>query len=584
MTITVAENGKTIQISDKEGASLLELLRSHGIYVSAACGGKGTCGKCKVQMLSGATKIGEMDRNHLSEEELEAGWRLACTAYPKDDCWVKLGRSDESGFEAVAEHSRDGERKNLIGGRPGKVPIISDIIDAEAATEATATVASGYDIAIDIGTTTIAMELIEGSTGEGLHTVTSVNHQRAFGADVISRIRAANEGHGEELRESIRRDLLEGIRRLLKESGTAGGSVRRIAIAGNTTMGHLLMGYSCETLGAYPFTPVNIGIIRTTVLELLGGQAAAKSISEGAGESAASNILDPATDVILLPGITTYVGADIAAGMLACDFDRREKPCLLIDLGTNGEMAVGNRERILVTSTAAGPAFEGGNISCGMGSVPGAISHVEIDDAAVGEPGVRLQTSEETKDCSRGSDESGVRFQTIGGQPPIGLCGTGVIETTYELVKVGFVDETGILEENYFEDGFELARTPEGRPIVFTQKDVREMQLAKSAVRAGLETLLKRYGITYEDVERVFLAGGFGYKANLEKMVGIGMLPEELRAKTTAIGNASLAGAALYLTTSDAEERLKKLVEISTEVELSSDRDFNDFYMEYMFF
>lgn len=564
MTITVAENGKTIQISDKEGASLLELLRSQGIYVSAACGGKGSCGKCKVQMLSGATKIGEMDRKHLSEEELEAGWRLACMAYPKDDCCVKLGGADEFGFEAVAEHSRDGERKNLVGDRTGKAPIMSDTTDAEAAIEATATAASGYDIAIDIGTTTIAMELIKRNTGEVLHTVTSVNHQRAFGADVISRIRAANEGHGEELRESIRGDLLEGIRRLLKESGTAGGSVRRIAIAGNTTMGHLLMGYSCETLGAYPFTPINIGIIRTTVLELLGGQLAAKTVSEDVGDKAVSIALDPATDVVLLPGITTYVGADIAAGMLACDFDRREKPCLLIDLGTNGEMAVGNRERILVTSTAAGPAFEGGNISCGMGSVPGAICRVEIDDTAAGEPGARIQT--------------------IGGRPPIGLCGTGVIETTYELVKVGFVDETGMLEEDYFEDGFELARTPEGRPIVFTQKDVREMQLAKSAVRAGLETLLKRYGITYEDIDRVFLAGGFGYKVDLEKTAGIGMLPEELRAKTTAVGNSSLAGAARFLTSAGAEERLKKLVEISTEVELSSDKDFNDFYMEYMFF
>ncbi len=584
MTITVVENGKTIQISDKEGTSLQELLRSQGVYVSAACGGKGTCGKCKVQMLSGATKIGEMDRKHLSEEELEAGWRLACMAYPKDDCCVKLGGSDESGFEAVAEHSRDGERKNLVGDRTGKVPIISDIADAEAAPEATATVAIGYDIAIDIGTTTIAMELIERNTGEVCHTVTSVNHQRAFGADVIARIRAANEGYGAELRESIQRDLLEGIRRLLKESGTAGSSVRRIAIAGNTTMGHLLMGYSCESLGVYPFTPINIDIIRTKVSELFGGQLAAKTVSEDVGDKAVSIALDPATDVVLLPGITTYVGADIAAGMLACDFDRREKPCLLIDLGTNGEMAVGNRERILVTSTAAGPAFEGGNISCGMGSVPGAICRVEIDDTVAGEPGARIQTIEETEERSRSAAQSRVRFQTIGGRSPIGLCGTGVIETTYELVKVGFVDETGMLEEDYFEDGFELARTPEGRPIVFTQKDVREMQLAKSAVRAGLETLLKRYGITYEDVDRVFLAGGFGYKVDLEKTAGIGMLPEELRAKTTAVGNSSLAGAARFLTFADAEERLKKLVEISTEVELSSDKDFNDFYMEYMFF
>lgn len=550
MTITVTENGKAIQISGKMGTSLLEQLRSHGIYVNAACGGKGTCGKCKVQILSGSAKICEADRNTFSGEELEAGWRLACMAYPEDDCCVRLCVEDESGFEAVAEHSPDACTNVADGDGSGTTATGGDVI--------------GYDIAIDIGTTTIAMELIKSSTGEVLHTVTSVNRQRAFGADVISRIRAANEGHGEELRECIRCNLLEGIGRLLKESGTAGGGIRRIVIVGNTTMGHLLMGYSCEGLGVYPFTPVNIDMIRTTVSKLLGGRTAADAVSEEVGDNAVSVALDPEADVILLPGISTYVGADIAAGMLACDFDRREKPCLLIDLGTNGEMAVGNKERILVTSTAAGPAFEGGNISCGMGSVPGAICHVEIGEATTA--------------------ESGVHFQTIGDRPPTGICGTGVIETTYEMVKAGLVDETGMLKDDYFEAGYELARTPEDRPIVFTQKDVREMQLAKSAVRAGLETLLKRYGITYEDVDRVFLAGGFGYKADLEKMAGIGMLPEELKGKTSAVGNSSLAGAARFLTSSDAEERLKKMIEISTEVELASDRDFNDFYMEYMFF
>lgn len=554
MTITVIRNGREIRIAGKEGCSLLELLRSRGIYVRAVCGGKGTCGKCKVQMLSGAAGISEADRKFFAKEELKAGWRLACTAYPKDDCRVMVETEEEAGFEAVGFEAVAGHCKDIrpeteareksreagiscAGDKFGEATDLSDNI--------------GYDIAIDIGTTTIAMELLRSNDGERLHTVTSLNHQRAFGADVISRIRAANEGHGEELKKIIRRDLEEGIRRLLKESGVSGSSVRHIAIAGNTTMGHLLMGYSCETLGTYPFTPVNIGIIRTSVSELFGEGL----IMETAEED---------TYATLLPGISAYVGADIAAGMLACDFDRREKPCLLIDLGTNGEMAVGNRDRILVTSVAAGPAFEGGNISCGMGSVPGAICNVAICNEAVGKPGIFLHTIED--------------------QPPRGICGTGVIETTCELVKAGLVDETGMLNEAYFTEGVELAKTPEGRPITFTQKDVREVQLAKSAVRAGLETLLKRYGITYEDVDQVFLAGGFGYKADPEKMAGIGMLPEEWKTNATAIGNSSLAGAACYLTSTEAESRLKRLVEISAEIELASDRDFNELYMRYMFF
>lgn len=565
MTITVIRNGKEIRISGKEGCSLLELLRSRGIYVRAVCGGKGTCGKCKVQMLSGAAGISAADRKFFSGEELEAGWRLACTAYPKGDCRVMAETEDEAGFEAVAEHCKDIRPETEARKESREAGISSAGDKSGEATELSDNI--GYDIAIDIGTTTIAMELFKSNGGKRLHAVTLLNHQRVFGADVISRIRAANEGHGEELQKLIRRDLEEGIIRLLKESGVSGSSIRHIAIAGNTTMGHLLMGYSCKTLGVYPFTPVNIGIIRTSVSELLGEGLIMETAEEdtmAAGAKGYASLTFGDTCATFLPGISAYVGADIAAGMLACDFDRREKPCLLIDLGTNGEMVIGNRDRILVTSVAAGPAFEGGNISCGMGSVPGAICNVTICNETVGEPRIFLHT--------------------IGDQPPRGICGTGVIETTCELVKAGLVDETGMLNEAYFTEEVELAKTPEGRPITFTQKDVREVQLAKSAVRAGLETLLKRYGITYEDVDQVFLAGGFGYKADPEKMAGIGMFPEEWKTKTTAIGNSSLAGAACYLTSTEAESRLKRLVEISAEIELASDKDFNELYMRYMFF
>ena len=232
---------------------------------------------------------------------------------------------------------------------------------------------------------------------------------------------------------------------------------------------------------------------------------------------------------------------------------------MLIDLGTNGEMAIGNRERILVTSTAAGPAFEGGNISCGMGSVPGAICQVQISGTEVS--------------CG-----------TIGDRPPVGLCGTGVIETACELLKAELIDETGMLDEDYFDDGFVLAKTPSGEEISFTQKDVREIQLAKAAVRAGLETLMLRYGVTYDDIDTLYLAGGFGFHLNLEKAAAIGLIPEELLDRAKAVGNSSLGGAAVWLTEPGAAERMERIIAVSEEIPLASDKDFNQFYMDSMFF
>lgn len=522
MEIKVIRADKELTFEGKPEETLLSQLREQGVYISAACGGKGRCGKCKVQMVTGATEPAEADRELFSEAELAEGWRLSCLAYPAADCRVVIASADESEFAVVSEHQ---------------------------AGQAEKTEDSGFYIGIDIGTTTIAMELVGKDSGKALEAVTAINHQRAYGADVISRIQASNEGAGEALKDSIRKDLYAGLKQLMAKSSIAPGLVERIAIAGNTTMGHLLMGFSCESLGMYPFTPVDIGTITTTFRELFEKQI------EAEGE----NALVLEASVVLLPGISTYVGADIAAGLLSCGFDKMEKPCMLIDLGTNGEMAIGNKEKILVTSTAAGPAFEGGNISCGMGSVPGAI-------------------------CSVSIDQGQAKVATIGEEPPVGLCGTGVIETAYELVKEELVDETGMLEEDYFDDGFVLAQTPKQEPIVFTQKDVREIQLAKSAVRAGAETLLKRFGVTYEEIDRVFLAGGFGYRIDLEKTVGIGMLPEELLEKTTAVGNSSLGGSVKYLTSPGAKEQLASLVEASTEVELSSDKDFNQFYTDYMFF
>ena len=220
---------------------------------------------------------------------------------------------------------------------------------------------------------------------------------------------------------------------------------------------------------------------------------------------------------------------------------------------------MGNKDRILVTSTAAGPAFEGGNITWGTGSIPGAICSVKLE----------------------GTD---VQVKTIRDQAPEGICGTGVVEITAELVREEIVSDSGVLDDEFFERGFPLAKTPDGKEIVFTQKDVREIQLAKAAVRAGVETLLVRYGIEKKDVAKVYIAGGFGYKLNTEKAIAIGMLPEEFWGRIEAVGNSSLAGAAKYLNDPEGEKTVRGLVEISEEVNLSSDKDFNEFYMDAMFF
>lgn len=529
--IICIRDGEERTFTCRENEPLLDALTRQGVYISAACGGKGRCGKCGVRFLQGMTEITEADRQFFSEEQLSEGMRLSCEAYLQENCRIEIESGDEADFDVVSDYREKDET-------------------AEQRTESVS--GSGNvtgEIAIDIGTTTIAVSLIDADSGEISHTVTGINHQRAYGADVISRIQAANDGKLRDLSRSIRRDLYEMICRLIEETGMKLSGIRRIAVAGNTTMGHLLMGYSCETLGVYPFEPVNISTIETDFEALFA------EVWEEKGECKE----DVSIPVILLPGISTYVGADISAGLLSCGFDRSETVNVLIDLGTNGEMAIGNRDKILVTSTAAGPAFEGGNISCGMGSVPGAICQVEMN----------------------GTD---VTCQTIGEKPPLGLCGTGVIETAYELLKEEWIDESGMLDEDYFDGGFVLGKTPAGEKISFTQKDVREIQLAKAAVRAGLETLMLRYGVTCNDIGTLYLAGGFGFHLNLEKAAGIGLIPKELQNRAEAVGNSSLGGAAAWLTEPGAAERMERIVAVSEEVQLGSDKDFNQFYMDEMFF
>ena len=305
--------------------------------------------------------------------------------------------------------------------------------------------------------------------------------------------------------------MVSGINEMCTDNETYLSAIRTIIITGNTTMCHILMGYDCSGLGAYPYVPVSIKIIVTDTQNVLG--------------------IEERIPVIIPPGFTTFVGADITSGVLAIhsgknlpsdnrnvdDADnssvKDDNTFILIDLGTNAEMVLRKGDEFVVTSTAAGPAFEGVNISCGVASVEGAISHFEIRE------GLRA-------------------FDTIGGKEPIGICGSGLVDIIYELRKNDIIDENGILIDKYIQNGYKIYKD-----IALTQDDIRQFLLAKAAIRAGLEILLEESGIIYSDVDKLYISGGFGSSIDIHKASSIGIIPSQLSDKAEAVGNSSIGGA-----------------------------------------
>ena len=344
-------------------------------------------------------------------------------------------------------------------------------------------------VCVDIGTTTIAMEYI--ASGTIKKTYKAVNPQRRFGADVLSRIDAANRGRENELNSLIRFALKKGV-----SAATEGRTPFKIIAACNTTMTHLLMNYPCDTLGAYPFKSEHLNTIKT---ELDGVSA------------------------IVIGGISAFVGGDIVSGLYMTDFDLSEKTNIFIDLGTNGEMAVGNRNGIIATSAAAGPAFEGGRLS-------------------------------------------------------FAASGTDVIDIMARLLDMGIMDNTGLLKEKYLKKGYKI-----NEKITVTQQDIREIQTAKAAVRAGVECLINAYGVSYDDIDTVYLAGGMGYGLSAVSAVKIGLLPAELTGKIKPVGNASLGGAVKYAC-ENGVDRVENIRRISRVFPLASHKDFQNLYVGYMNF
>ena len=533
----------------KQQKNLLEMLQEKNEYISAPCNGNGICGKCVVQYKRGATEPTRRDREVFSEKQLEDGYRLACQSYPAGAYEVEIPESEET-IEVLSEWGKQ-QKMDAEGlteadtQTPAEAKTSGGIQDKETA-EGTAekTENAIYGICIDIGTTTLAALLVNLETEADCQTAVSVNHQRAYGSDVLSRISASNSGKKWEIQRCIRQDLQKLIRELLQKEKITEQQIQRIVIAGNTTMCHLLRGFSCETLGVAPFLPVDLSWMEGQLADFLGMKE-----------------LD--TKVVILPGISAFVGADIMAGIAKMNMHRSEGYHLLLDIGTNGEMVLGNCRHMYVTSTSAGPAFEGGNISCGMASIPGVISHVFMEET--GKTGFQVIGEADGENKKK--------------QQAIGICGTGMIDLVYELRKHQMIDEHGTYSDLYFDTGYELA----GK-VKFTQNDIREIQMAKAAIRAGVDILVKKAGIAFDEVDNCYLAGGFGTKIDITKAAGIGLIPKELEMKTIPVGNTVLAGTKEVLLGKISKEELEKIQTMADVINLAEENDFEELYLSYMDF
>ena len=507
MDITVLLETGPLILPAQPGQSLLDVLREHGgLPIHAPCGGQGTCEKCTVYLTGPKGEVPV----------------LACRTTAQDGIMLRLPPDAPL---AVELH---GNTAGMLTPDPGL---------------------KGYGIACDIGTTTVVCHLVELSTGRVLATAGEGNVQRAYGADVIARIRASMDGLQPALTAAVVGQLSRMIGELCRSADVPMEQISRMTVAGNTTMCHLLAGLPPDSIGVAPFTPVT----------LFGDCHDARALS-----------LPFDGEVYICPAVSGYVGGDITADLLAAGLDRADVPALLIDVGTNGEMALGCGDKFVCCSTAAGPALEGAQIRFGMTAAPGAVSEVRYEDGRVV--------------CS-----------VIGGGEPAGLCGSGLIDAVAVMLDLGAVDETGRMPDSEDDDIpdeaapylFRLDGEPAFRlagQVAVTQSDVRMLQLAKGAIAAGIRVLLDDCGTDFGQVGGLLLAGGFGSYIRRSSAVRIGLIPAGLLGVTRAVGNAAAQGALEALVSEEARARLAQLQHAMEYRELSGLPQFNDAYMDAMMF
>jgi len=619
--IIVHKNGQTTEKEVQGNITLLEALRITGNFPPSPCNGRGICGKCRVFVNRGISSYTEQEKKLLSAEDMKKGIHLSCMIRVNEDIEVTLpdtsGKAsiltaaeitEVSGIPLVTKKFHTlpspsindqmpddkrlsqivfGSANNLINYEGSinykcdfknlpleilqKLPeiirndeyqvTVTKVMDEITGVESGDTSDTLYGIAVDIGTTTLAAYLYDINNKKMLSVASSLNPQSKYGSDVISRIdyTLTDVNKLKEMSSIIRSAINELISELVLSASIGHSDIYAVSLCGNTTMLHFVLGLPARNIALAPFIPATLSsfILKPDELNLS---------------------VNPSGRVIVLPSVSAYVGADTVAAVLSTGMHNKNDISLLVDIGTNGEIVLGNNTSLYACSTAAGPAFEGANIACGTGGVEGAISEVHV------------------------TTEGTLLINTIGNKKAVGICGSGLIDAVSCMLDAGIIDETGRMEtdnsllsqelrnriiEINNQPAFVLLNgneTAAGEPIYITQKDIREVQNAKAAIAAGINILAVKSGIDINDIKHVYLAGGFGSFMRISSALRIGLMPEELSGKISAVGNAAGAGAIRAMLSKEEYITACGIAERIQYIELSSEPLFVNSYTDNMFF
>jgi uncharacterized 2Fe-2S/4Fe-4S cluster protein (DUF4445 family) len=624
--VTFYPDNKTVEA--EKDKTILSAAISAGVYINSSCGGDGVCGRCKVILRKG--QVLTQSSGRVTAEERKRGVHLACVTQVLSDLEVEIPAESRLNLEGLTQEEVNARLKKdysepedieLVGEFPHKeefaflplskkiylelpAPILDDTLsdlerlerqinrtqnitvqhtcltnikslgellrDSEWKVTATLgkrgdfteilfiepqdTSHKNYGVAFDIGTTTISGQLIDLNTRKALGTKATYNKQAQFGSDVITRIMYAKERDGLlDLHQAVVADMNEMIRELAGEHGVDLNDVTYVVCAGNTTMIHLLLRVDPTYIRKEPYVPTLnfVPVLRAQEVELR---------------------INPRGLLYCVPGIASYVGGDVTAGVISSGLYKQESLGVLIDIGTNGEVALGNRDFLISSAASAGPAFEGSGVSCGMRSARGAIQKVTI----------------ETKSLD-------VSFSVIGTVRPLGICGSGYIDIIAQMLRSGILDKDGKIKEikhkriRQTEEGREFIlvfkeASGSGKDIVITEADIENLKRAKAAIYAGISMLARHMELDFQKVDKIFIAGGFGTYLDMDNAISIGLLPDVERKKFLFIGNSSLSGAREIILSSDAVNAAEEVAKKMAYLELSVEPRYMDEYMAALFF
>jgi len=587
----------------EEGTPIRDLLVREGLLVDFPCGGRGLCNQCKVT-IDPPPESGKAGRKALSQAEVDGGIRLACQTVVEGDCSITI--PEEKEVEVVWRDPAKAEGTQLLYGDPVVVrkhlvidpPTLEDqradwerlheALDRKETTmpEVNPEVSEGfsrvlrdskwevdafvenshllcikapsdepvYGFAVDLGTTTVDVSLHNLETGRRIGRKTMLNRQSAFGADVITRTQAFHEDP-QAVRQAALETIADCAEMLLKESGVQRQRVVRSTVVGNAIMIHILHGLNPRQLTLAPYIPLVAGVVQRRPEEF-----GWKFQSCGHVET--------------LPLISAFVGADTMGVILALDLEHEEEISLSIDIGTNGEIVLSKKGELITTSAAAGPAFEGAQISCGMRALDGAVTGISI------------------------ADSGRIDLQVVGGGKAKGICGSGLISAVAELLEAELLDSTGRLTDPEEVENPDLKKrifkldnmaafmlsTNSGENVYISQKDIRELQLAKGAIRTGIDMLLAETGVNVQTLKKIRLAGNFGSGVDIAKTIRIGLIPEVEIERVDVVGNAALRGASLALVSKVYREKAGAIYRKCRFLELAAKPDFQTRFAASMFF